>query len=54
MGKYWNMNNDKFAGKYRIPSARASWWDYGNNGAYFTTICTYGHRHYFGKIVDDE
>ena len=31
---------EKFNGEYRIPSARASWWDYGNPGAYFVTICT--------------
>jgi len=33
----------KFQNRYRIPSARASWWNYGWNGAYFITICT-AHR----------
>jgi REP element-mobilizing transposase RayT len=36
----------KFQNKYRIPSARAQWWDYGNDGAYFITICT-AHRECF-------
>ena len=39
---------DKFRGKYRIPSARLQTWDYGANGAYFVTICTYGREDYFG------
>lgn len=42
----------KFRDKYRIPPARAQWWDYGNDGAYFITICTKGMKHYFGDIVD--
>jgi len=42
----------KFRNKYRIPSARASWWDYGNDAAYFITICTKGMECYFGDIVD--
>jgi REP element-mobilizing transposase RayT len=41
----------KFQNKYRIPSARASWWDYGRNAAYFVTICTQGRVCYFGDIV---
>lgn len=43
-----------FRNKYRIPSARASWWDYGQNGYYFVTICTDQRIHYFGDICDDE
>jgi REP element-mobilizing transposase RayT len=43
---------DKFKNKYRIPSARLQWWDYGANGAYFITICTKDRQHYFGEIVD--
>ena len=56
----------KFAGKYRIPSARAPWWNYANDGAYFVTICTahreccfgdvtYGEMHYsaLGKIANN-
>jgi len=41
---------DKFQNKYRIPSARAIWWDYGNDAAYFITICTAERIHYFGEI----
>ena len=44
----------KFRDKYRIPSARASWWDYGNDGVYFITICTKGRECYFGEVVDAE
>ena len=43
---------EKFKNKYRIPSARAQWWDYGNNAAYFITICTKNRCHFFGKITD--
>ncbi len=42
--------SDKFQNKYRIASARAAWWDYGWNGAYFITICTKNREHFFGKI----
>ena len=31
---------EKFANRYRVPSARAAWWNYGWPGAYFITICT--------------
>lgn len=41
---------DKFNNKYRIPSARATWWDYRQAGAYFITICTQNRVHYFGEI----
>jgi putative transposase len=41
---------DRFKNKYRIPSARAQWWDYGWNGAYFITICTRNRAHFFGEI----
>jgi len=30
---------NKFENKYRIPSARLSGYDYGQDGAYFVTIC---------------
>jgi len=43
---------DKYRNKYRIASARAAWWDYGWNGAYFITICTQNRNHYFGEILD--
>jgi REP element-mobilizing transposase RayT len=42
---------DKFNNKYRIPSARAQWWDYSEAGAYFVTICTDKRQHFFGEIV---
>jgi len=42
----------KFLDKYRIPTARASWWNYADNAPYFITICTKEKRHYFGKIED--
>ncbi len=42
MGKYKN--------KYRIESARLQTWDYSWSAAYFITICTKKHFHYFGKI----
>jgi REP element-mobilizing transposase RayT len=40
----------KYMNKYRSESARAQWWDYGWNGAYFITICTADREHYFGEI----
>ncbi|MEX0772779.1 MAG: hypothetical protein WD038_06400, partial [Balneolales bacterium] len=42
---------DKYKNKYRIPSARAPFWDYGWNAAYFVTICTKKREHYFGEIT---
>ena len=45
---------EKFQNKYRIPSARAQWWYYGNAGIYFITICTRNREHYFGKIDKEE
>ena len=47
------MLEEKFQGKYRIASVRASWHDY-RCGAYFVTICTKGREHYFGEIRNDE
>ncbi|MBS4012129.1 MAG: hypothetical protein KGZ97_00005 [Bacteroidetes bacterium] len=43
-------NKEKFKNKYRIASARAQWWNYGWNGAYFITICTQNRVHYFGEV----
>ncbi|HDR50570.1 MAG TPA: hypothetical protein ENN90_02965, partial [Mariniphaga anaerophila] len=45
---------EKFANKYRIPSARLKNWDYRRNAAYFVTICTGNREHYFGKIINDK
>ena len=43
---------DKFNNKYRIPSARAQWWDYSGAGAYFITICTAHRIPFFGEIIN--
>lgn len=42
---------EKYQNKYRVPSARAPWWDYGRSAAYFIIICTKNRRHYFGRVV---
>ena len=44
---------DKFKNKYRIPSARYTQWDYGNEASYFITICTKDRENYFGKILSE-
>jgi len=41
----------KFQNKYRIPSARAQWWNYDDDGAYFITICTAHMKCFFGTIT---
>jgi REP element-mobilizing transposase RayT len=46
--------SDKFLDKYRIPSARAAWWDYAQSGIYFVTICTAFREHHFGKIENGQ
>ena len=45
---------DKFQGKYRIPSTRATFWDYGSNAPYFVTICTKNREYSFGDVVNGE
>ncbi len=45
---------DKFKGLYRIPSARAVWWDYSQAGLYFVTICTQGMSCCLGKIENNK
>ncbi|MEQ1733440.1 MAG: transposase [Bacteroidia bacterium] len=47
------MEDKLFNNTYRIPSARLQTWDYGNDGAYFITICTKNRTHYFGEIKND-
>lgn len=42
--------SDKFRDKYRVHSARASWYDY-NTGVFFVTICTRKMDCYFGDVV---
>lgn len=53
-----NKPNDddiiKFRNKYRIPSARAQWWDYSWSAQYFVTICTRQMIHFFGEVVNEE
>ncbi len=48
------LDMEKYLNKYRIPSARMQGYDYGQNGAYFITICTHNREHYFGSIADQE
>lgn len=45
---------ERYKNKYRVASARASWWDYSWAGAYFITICTQNRFHYFGEIIDQK
>lgn len=44
------MKKGKFSGIYRIDSARAPWWNYGDNASYFITICTARFRCILGDI----
>ncbi|BAX80174.1 transposase [Labilibaculum antarcticum] len=44
----------KFQNKYRIPSARAVWWNYSNEGSYFVTICSHNRQWFFGSITDQK
>ena len=43
-----------YKNKYRIPSARAPWWNYAANGWYFVTSCTQNRECFFGDVVDGE
>ena len=45
---------DRFKNKYRIGSARLAGYDYGQNGAYFITICTANREPYFGKVLNNK
>jgi REP element-mobilizing transposase RayT len=44
------MASPKFKNRYRIASARAEWWDYGQDAPYFITCCSEGRQHLFGEI----
>ncbi|MBI9056648.1 MAG: hypothetical protein JEZ01_02640 [Labilibaculum sp.] len=44
----------KFQNKYRIPSARAVWWNYSNEGSYFVTICSHKRQFFFGDVSDQK
>lgn len=48
------MKTNKFQNKYRIPSARATWWDYSSEGLYFITICTRNQETLFGEIESEQ
>ena len=43
---------EKFQDKYRIPSSRAAFWNYGWSAAYFVTICTKNRICFFGQVTD--
>ena len=42
---------EKFNNKYRTASARAPFWNYAWNAAYFITICTLNRQCWFGNIA---
>jgi len=44
----------RWAGKYRVKSARLEGWDYGADAYYFITICTHECAHYFGNVMVDD
>ncbi len=44
---------NKFQGKYRIESARAPFWNYGWNAAYFVTLCTRHRSCFFGSVRNE-
>lgn len=45
--------SEKYQNIFRVQTARASWHNY-DGGIYFVTICTRGHRHYFGEVMNHE
>jgi putative transposase len=45
-----NKETKKYFKNYRWSTFRASWWDYGSNGAYFITINLQWRKHHFGHI----
>jgi REP element-mobilizing transposase RayT len=44
----------KFAGKYRIDTARAQWWNYENEGLYFLTLCVENQECCFGEVQSSQ
>jgi REP element-mobilizing transposase RayT len=44
----------KFQNKYRNKTARAPWWDYGEDAAYFVIINTRDRRRSFGDVMDEK
>lgn len=51
---YLRTKINKFQNKFRIPSARATWWDYSSEGLYFITICTQNQETLFGEIESEQ
>jgi hypothetical protein len=45
---------EKYQGTYRIPTARAGWWNYSHEAVYFITICTQNRNQFFGKITNQK
>ncbi|SHJ49964.1 hypothetical protein SAMN02745146_3261 [Hymenobacter daecheongensis DSM 21074] len=45
------MDTELYSDRYRVATARLRGYDYGQNGAYFVTICTRHRTRYFGEIV---
>jgi REP element-mobilizing transposase RayT len=45
---------ERYKNRYRIASARATWWSYDWAGAYFITICTKNRYHFFGHVTKGE
>jgi putative transposase len=45
---------EKHQNKHRRISARARWWNYGLDAAYFVTICTADRRYYFGNVINSK
>ncbi len=44
------MNDDKWLGKYQIPSARKVGWDYSSASWYFVTVCAHSETPPFGAV----
>jgi len=44
------MDTELYHDRYRIATARLRGYDYGQNGAYFVTICTQDRVRYFGEM----
>ncbi|WP_426058439.1 transposase [Hymenobacter sp. B1770] len=45
------MDAETYKNLYRVASARWAGYDYGQNGAYFITICTKDRQRFFGEII---
>lgn len=45
---------EKYQNKYRIPPARAPFWDYAWNASYFVTVCTQNRICWFGNVVNGQ